>query len=59
MTFGEDASQVRTAGAPRAMASLPNLAIGALRLTGWNNIAAGLRHRARDMTRPPAALGLT
>ncbi|MFI9781674.1 hypothetical protein ACIHCV_45020 [Streptomyces sp. NPDC051956] len=41
------------------MASLRNLAIGALRLTGWNNIAAGLRHRARDMTRPPAALGLT
>jgi predicted transposase YbfD/YdcC len=34
VTFGADASQVRTAGAPRAMASLRNLAIGALRLTG-------------------------
>ncbi|MGW0886003.1 transposase [Streptomyces sp. NPDC002671] len=59
VTFGEDASQVPTAGAPRSMASLRNLAIGALRLTGWDNIAEGLRHHGRDMTRPPAALGLT
>ncbi|MEU7082936.1 hypothetical protein [Streptomyces achromogenes] len=59
MTFGEDASQVRTADAPRTMASLRNLAIGALHLTGWNNIAASLRHHGRDMTQPPAAFGLT
>ncbi|MFI1154902.1 ISAs1 family transposase [Streptomyces sp. NPDC020817] len=59
VTFGEDASRVRTGGAPRAMASLRNLAIGALRLAGWDNIAEGLRHHGRDMTRPPAALGLT
>lgn len=58
MTFGEDASRVRTGGAP-AMASLRNLAIGALRLAGWDKIAVGLRHHGRDMTRPPAALGLT
>ncbi|WP_371666532.1 hypothetical protein [Streptomyces sp. NBC_00289] len=58
MTFGEDASRVRTGGAPRAMASLRNLAIGALRLTGWDNIAAGLHHHGRDTTRPPTALGL-
>lgn len=31
VTFGEDASRVRTGSAPRAMASLRNLAIGALR----------------------------
>ncbi|MEU6666060.1 ISAs1 family transposase [Streptomyces sp. NPDC046727] len=59
VTFGEDASRVRTGGAPRAMASLRNLAIGALRLAGWDNLAEGLRHHGRDMTRPPAALGLT
>ncbi|MGW3134011.1 hypothetical protein [Streptomyces sp. NPDC001123] len=39
MTFGEDASRVRTGGAPRVMAPLRNLAIGALRLAGWDNIA--------------------
>ncbi|WP_329202999.1 hypothetical protein [Streptomyces sp. NBC_01435] len=59
MTFGEDASRVRTGNAPRAMASLRNLAIGALRLAGRDNIAEGLRHHARDMTRPLATLGLT
>ena len=59
VTFGEDASRVRTGNAPRAMASLRNLAIGALRLAGRDNIAKGLRHRRRDMTRPLATLGLT
>jgi len=59
VTFGEDASRIRTGGAPRAMASLRNLAIGALRLAGWDNTAEGLRHHGRDMTRPPTALGLT
>ncbi|MER6075847.1 hypothetical protein ABT187_45290 [Streptomyces sp. NPDC001817] len=58
VTFGEDASRVRTRGAPRAMATLRNLAIGPLRLAGWDNIAEGLRHHGRDMTRPPTTLGL-
>jgi hypothetical protein len=30
------------------MATLRNTAISLLRLTGWTNIAAGLRHHARD-----------
>jgi predicted transposase YbfD/YdcC len=59
VTFAEDASRVRTGGAPRALASLRNLAIGALRLTGRDNIAEGLRHHGRDMSRPLATLGLT
>ncbi|MEU9381527.1 hypothetical protein AB0D38_11265, partial [Streptomyces sp. NPDC048279] len=59
VTFREDASRVRTGSAPRAMASLRNLAIGALRLAGRDNIAEGLRHHSRDMTRPLATLGLT
>lgn len=47
VTFGEDLSQVRTGQAPRIMATCRNLAIGLLRLAGWDNIAAGLRHHAR------------
>ncbi|KOX11637.1 ISAs1 family transposase [Streptomyces sp. NRRL B-3648] len=57
--FAEDASRVRTGTAPRAMAALRNLAISALRLDGYDNIAAGLRKHGRDTTRPLATLGLT
>lgn len=57
-TFAEDASQLRTGNAPRAMATWRNLAIGALRLNGARDIAAGLRRNARDVTRPLALLGL-
>ena len=57
-TFAEDASQLRTGNAPRAMATWRNLAIGALRTAGVKNIAAGLRHNARDPRRPLALLGL-
>ncbi|MGV9266913.1 ISAs1 family transposase [Kitasatospora sp. NPDC003701] len=58
-TFAEDASRVRTGTAPRTMAALRNLAIGALRLTGYDNIAAGLRKHGRDATRPLDTLGIT
>ncbi|MCX5115312.1 transposase [Streptomyces sp. NBC_00378] len=58
-TFAEDASRVRTGTAPRAMAALRNLAIGALRLTGCDNIAAGLRKHSRNATRLLATLGIT
>nr|WP_256097048.1 ISAs1 family transposase [Streptomyces agglomeratus] len=51
-TFDEDASQLRTGNAPRAMATWRNLAIGALRLAGRRAIAAALRRNARDDTRP-------
>ncbi|GAA3048383.1 ISAs1 family transposase [Streptomyces glomeratus] len=57
-TFAEDASQLRTGNAPRAMATWRNLAIGALKLAGTTNIAADLRHNARDPRRPLATLGL-
>ena len=59
VTFAEDASQVRTGTAPRAMASLRNLAIGILRLRGDRNIAAALRRNARDATRVLPLLGVT
>ena len=58
VTFTEDASRVRTGTAPRAMATLRNLAIGALRLAGITNIAAGLRHIGRDPARPLTLLGI-
>lgn len=58
VTFGEDLSQVRRGSAPRAMASLRNLAIGALRLTGKTNIAAGLRWAARNLGRALTLLQL-
>ncbi|MGW7260364.1 hypothetical protein ACWGJM_41265, partial [Streptomyces sp. NPDC054834] len=58
-TFAEDASQLRTGNAPRAMATWRNLAVGALGLNGVSNIAAGLRRNARDARRPLALLGLT
>ena len=45
MTFGEDASQLRTGTAPRALAAFRNLAISALRLAGRANIA----HARRDL----------
>jgi len=34
------------------MATIRNTAICLLRLTGWTNIAAALRHHARDPQRP-------
>jgi hypothetical protein len=33
------------------MATIRNAAISLLRLTGWTNIAAGLRHHSRDPAR--------
>ena len=56
VTFGEDLSQVRTGNGPQVMATLRNLAIGLLRLTGATNIAKALRHHARDTKRALALL---
>ncbi|MER5596080.1 ISAs1 family transposase [Streptomyces sp. NPDC002265] len=52
VTFDEDRSQVRTGNAPRVTAGLRNTAITLLRLHGHHNIAASLRHHARDTNRP-------
>ncbi|MFI8308302.1 hypothetical protein ACIF80_33835 [Streptomyces sp. NPDC085927] len=59
VTFAEDAPQLRTGAAPRAMATWRNLAIGALRMAGKTSIASALRHNARDVRRPHTFLGLT
>ena len=52
VSFDEDRSQVRTSNGPQIMAALRNLVITALRLAGVTNIAAALRHHARDPHRP-------
>jgi predicted transposase YbfD/YdcC len=59
VSFDEDRSQVRTGNAPQIMATLRNLAITRLRLSGFTNIAAALRHHARDTTRPLATYKIT
>lgn len=50
VTFDEDRSQARTGATPRIMASLRNIVITILRLTGSHEIAAALRRYARDPT---------
>jgi predicted transposase YbfD/YdcC len=59
VTYGEDHSQTRTGNAPRNMAALRNLAIGALRLTGATNLAQAIRHLSRDASHTLTILGLT
>jgi len=58
VTYGEDTSRIRTGTAPRVMAGLRNLAISTLRLAGHTNIAAALRHTARNHTRPLTLLNI-
>lgn len=59
LTYGEDASQIRTGNGPQAMAALRNLAIAVLKPAGHPSIAAACRHHARDATRVLATLGLS
>jgi hypothetical protein len=59
VTFCEDASQLRTGAAPHIMATLRDLAIGALSRAGPVNLAAALRRHARDPRRPLATLGIS
>lgn len=59
VTYGEDASQVRTGNGPQVMATLRNLGIAILKPAGHASIAAATRHHARDATRTLATLGLT
>ena len=55
VTFGEDASQIRTAAAPQVRSACTNLAMALLRRTGVTNLAAALRTHA---ARPHAAVRL-
>ncbi|MGH3711727.1 MAG: ISAs1 family transposase [Pseudonocardiaceae bacterium] len=57
--YREDNSTIRTRSGPRVMASLRNLAIGAIRLTGRRDITEATRSANRDMHRPFKILKLT
>jgi predicted transposase YbfD/YdcC len=57
--YREDDSRVHTKSGPRIMATLRNLAVGALRLAGRNDIAEATRWATRNMERPFTILGLT
>ena len=46
VTFGEDASRIRTRAAPQVMAALRNAVLALRRQQGWENIAAALRQYA-------------
>jgi predicted transposase YbfD/YdcC len=59
VTFGEDASKIRTGSAPRAMATLRNLAIGLMRQAGWANIAAAADHYRSHPQHATALLKIT
>jgi len=59
VSYGEDASQVRTGSGPQVMATLRNLAINLFRQSGHRNVAAACRHHSRDATRTLATLGLS
>lgn len=57
--YREDHSTVRTRNGPRVLAALRNLAIGAIRLAGRNDITEATRWANRHMSRPFTILGLT
>jgi len=43
-TFGEDRSRIRKGNAPQVMATLRNLSMGIIRISGGKTITEGLRH---------------
>ncbi|WP_107082862.1 transposase [Streptomyces resistomycificus] len=59
VTYGEDASRIRTGTAPRAMATMRNLAIGLMRQAGWTNISAAIDHYRSHPEYATAMLDLT
>ena len=58
VTYGEDNSRVHTGNAPRVVATLRNVSISLLRISGATNIAAALRHNAHKNHRVLKQLGL-
>jgi hypothetical protein len=58
VSFGEDASRIRTGAAPQVMAALRNAAISLLRLAGVSNIAEALRANPYRVPDVLAGLGI-
>jgi hypothetical protein len=59
VTYGEDASQIRTGNGPQVMAILRNLGIAILKPGSYPSIATACRYHARDATRVLASLGIS
>jgi hypothetical protein len=59
VTFDEDRSQIRRGGGPHVMASLRNLSISLLRMSGATSIASATRHLGRRTDKSLRLLGLT
>jgi predicted transposase YbfD/YdcC len=59
VTFGEDASTVRTGSAPEVMTALRNTVLAFLRAQGYQNIAAGLRQNSWQPGTALRLLGLS
>jgi predicted transposase YbfD/YdcC len=59
VTFAEDASTIHAGTAPRAMATIRNLAIGTLKILGADNIAKTTRAIRHEPERSLAILGIT
>ena len=59
VTYGEDASRVRTGSDARVMASVRNLAISLARTAGWTNIPQANDHYRAYADHALQLLGLT
>ncbi|MGW1365440.1 ISAs1 family transposase, partial [Streptomyces chartreusis] len=59
VTFAEDASTIHAGTAPRAMATIRNLAIGTLKILGADNIAKTTRAIRHEPQRALATLDIT
>ena len=59
VTFGEDASRIRTGSGPEITAALRNAAIAFLRITGATNIAETVRRNASQVRLLFASLGIS
>jgi len=57
VTFDEDRSQIRTKSAPRAMATLRNLAVALARLLDFRSVPAAIRFFGRRSARALDAIG--
>ena len=58
VTFGEDASRLRSGSAPEIMSALRNASIGMLRCMGTTNMAFALRANAYQVPKLFAMLGI-
>lgn len=58
VSFDEDRSRVRKYKGAHMMAALRNVAISLLRIAGFENIAAAVRHCIRKVSRPLRIIGI-